>query len=292
VSAPATDGNCPICASGAWSLWARRGDYTLRRCGGCALIQTLPIPSATELEALYGAQTYYAGAEAHRERSESDAKRRLQAVERWQRPGRLLEVGSGHGEFVAAALRTGWQVTAIEPSPSLAMALRARSGAKVIEAPLEEVSPGEPFDAVVAWEVVEHSPEPAAFLQALARHVRSDGLLGISTPNLNGWLGHVLGPRHPMVTPPEHLHYLERRTVRRWAERNGWVVRSLTSSSNLRTREMRRGLYRYVLHRDVEGEPGMVSRGLLAPLTIASKVADRLRWGTQIECILSRQVQN
>jgi 2-polyprenyl-3-methyl-5-hydroxy-6-metoxy-1,4-benzoquinol methylase len=254
------------------------------------LVQTLPIPSAEELAAVYGAQTYYAAASRHRERNDSDATRRLHAVEQWQRPGRLLEVGSGHGEFVTAAIRAGWRVTAIEPSPALASALRSLSGLRVIEAPLEGIDPGEPFDAVVAWEVVEHSPAPASFLQTLARHVRPGGVLGISTPNLNGWLGHVLGPRHPMVTPPEHLHYLESRTVRRWAERNGWVVRRLTSSSNLRTRELRRGLYRYVLHRSVDSEPGIVSRSLLAPLTIASKVADHLRWGTQIECILTRTV--
>jgi 2-polyprenyl-3-methyl-5-hydroxy-6-metoxy-1,4-benzoquinol methylase len=260
----------------------------LRRCGDCALIQTLPIPSAADLAALYGAQTYYAAASRHRERGESDAVRRLRGVERWQRPGRLLEVGSGHGEFAAAAMRAGWRVTAIEPSPALAAALRSRAGLRVIEASLEDVNPEEPFDAVVAWEVVEHSPAPASFLRTLAQHVRPGGALGISTPNLSGWLGRLLGARHPMVTPPEHIHYLEGRTVRRWAERNGWVVRRITSSSNLRTRELRRGFYRYALHRQVDSEPGVVSRSVLAPLTVASKVADRLRLGTQIECILTR----
>jgi SAM-dependent methyltransferase len=263
----------------------------LRRCGHCALIQTLPIPSPAELAALYGAHTYYAAASWHRERGEADATRRLRAVEKWQRPGRLLEVGSGHGEFAAAAMRAGWRVTAIEPSPALAAALRSRSGLTVIEAPLEDVSFAEPFDAVVAWEVVEHSPSPASFLRTLAQHVRSAGVLCISTPNLGGWLGHLLGSRHPMVTPPEHIHYLEGRTVRCWAERNGWVVRRLTSSSNLRTRELRRGFYRYLLHRQVESEPGIVSRSLFAPLTVASRAADRLRWGTQIECILTRAAQ-
>ena len=48
-------------------------------------------------------------------------------------PGAMLEIGPGHGSFAAAAIAAGWGYRALEASPALAEALRAR-GIDVVDA--------------------------------------------------------------------------------------------------------------------------------------------------------------
>jgi SAM-dependent methyltransferase len=288
MRASVTGGSCPICGGTAWRDWGTRGDYGFIRCAGCALVVTDPLPAGEQLQALYADQGYYAGAARFPERNLRDARRRLALVERFYRAGRLLEVGPGRGEFARVALAAGWTVTAIESAPALAARLHGIPGLRIVACPIESAGIVDVFDAVVAWEVVEHSLDAAGFLDALAARVRPGGLLALSTPNMAGWLARALGVRHPMVTPPEHLHYFQPRTVRHWAQRHGFSVRRRSSSSNLGARELRRGFYRYLLGIEAAGAPSTLTRLALSPLVVASGVADRLGLGTQLECVLER----
>jgi 2-polyprenyl-3-methyl-5-hydroxy-6-metoxy-1,4-benzoquinol methylase len=129
--------------------------------------------------------------------------------------GRLLDVGSGDGAFVAAATQRGWRAEGLEPDPAAVAGARAL-GREVEQGTLKELAerkPGERYDAITLSHVVEHMHDPEGELAAAFALLRPGGLLWIATPNLESlghrrfgadWLG-LDPPRHLVIFTPESL---------------------------------------------------------------------------------------
>ncbi len=99
---------------------------------------------------------------------------------------RVLEIGSGYGALRTALAAHFQRVLAIDVAPALELARgedpsRVSAVAADLDAPLP-IGSGT-FDAVVALEVIEHVVDPAALLAELARILRPDGRLLLSTVN-------------------------------------------------------------------------------------------------------------
>ncbi len=87
-------------------------------------------------------------------------------------PASCFEAGSGNGSLLLA-LREYWKGTAlagVEPAPGAAAAAR-RAGLDVTTGFLEEADARQPRAALaLSINVIEHTPDPRAFLRALASH--------------------------------------------------------------------------------------------------------------------------
>jgi SAM-dependent methyltransferase len=117
---------------------------------------------------------------------------------------RVLEVGAGRGEFIAR-LNTGAGVRAegIDLNPR-AVAEAQRQGLPVTADDVHRLAAERPgqYDAVCAFQVLEHLPDTADFLDALLRLLRPGGRLILSVPNQRSRLA---DPASPMDRPPHHM---------------------------------------------------------------------------------------
>jgi 2-polyprenyl-6-hydroxyphenyl methylase/3-demethylubiquinone-9 3-methyltransferase len=100
----------------------------------------------------------------------------------------LLDIGCGGGLIAEPMARMGFAVTAIDADAEAIGVARAHAAASGLEidyraATAEELPPDPCFDAVLALEIIEHVPDPAAFLAAAARRVRPGGVLVVATIN-------------------------------------------------------------------------------------------------------------
>lgn len=98
-----------------------------------------------------------------------------------------LDIGCGAGLLAEPLARLGAAVTGIDAAPeniAVARAHAAQSGLSIDyrAGSLDQID-GERFDLVTALEVIEHVPDPAAFVAGLARALADGGLLVLSTPN-------------------------------------------------------------------------------------------------------------
>jgi SAM-dependent methyltransferase/glycosyltransferase involved in cell wall biosynthesis len=133
------------------------------------------------------------------------------------RPPTFLDVGCGFGFSVDMARLLGWDVTGLEPSPEGAAGCELL-GLPIARAYLEAAElPTTGFDLILASEVLEHVPDPVAFLRALAARIREEGVILLTTPNagaytrLNEKEDDGLGPgQHLFVVFPEALEQLAR----------------------------------------------------------------------------------
>ena len=98
-----------------------------------------------------------------------------------------LDVGCGAGLLCEPLARMGAAVTGVDAAPENIEAAKAHAGQSGLAinyraGELAEQGLGQ-FDVVTSMEVIEHVTDPAAFIAELARHLKPDGLLLLSTPN-------------------------------------------------------------------------------------------------------------
>lgn len=102
---------------------------------------------------------------------------------------RFLDVGCGGGLVSEPLARLGAAVTGIEPAEDNIAAARAHAAEGGLDIDYRAVraedlvEEGATFDAVVCLEVIEHVPDPHAFVSILARLTRPGGLVLLSTLN-------------------------------------------------------------------------------------------------------------
>lgn len=107
-------------------------------------------------------------------------------VHRFLQSGCFADVGGGNG-FVAKRLQDeGLDVTLIEPGSDGARNARELRGIHHVECTTLDQSQGQ-FDAIGAFDVVEHIGDDASFVDEVARHLREDGLF-FSTVPVHPWL--------------------------------------------------------------------------------------------------------
>ena len=95
----------------------------------------------------------------------------------------VLELGFGNGKFMGFAASRGLNAVGIETDTTLLR--RARAGGYVAHASIADVPDVQLFDAIVAFDVLEHIPQHALIplFQAFASKLRADGAVLCRVPN-------------------------------------------------------------------------------------------------------------
>jgi len=100
---------------------------------------------------------------------------------------RLLDVGCGGGLAAEALSRHGFDVLGIDAAADVIEAARTHAGGAgptYRVAPAEDLlAEGRRFQIITALEVIEHVPDPAAFIRVLVRLLEPGGMLFLSTLN-------------------------------------------------------------------------------------------------------------
>jgi SAM-dependent methyltransferase len=133
---------------------------------------------------------------------------------------RLLEIGSGPGHFLDAVASRLEALEGIESNPVARETCR-RKGYKV-HGDLVECCPSRPFDAAMAFHVLEHVKDPLEFLRAVASKVRPGGIIALSLPNRAGPIRFIRPCAHDM--PPHHATRWRPKTLRALADKLGWEI--------------------------------------------------------------------
>ncbi|NTU78097.1 MAG: methyltransferase domain-containing protein [Chloroflexales bacterium] len=115
---------------------------------------------------------------------------------------RLLDLGAGMGGFAVAAALAGARVSACEYNPAYCRIIGLRAARHGLPLPVFNAAgealpfPDAAFDAVTAWDVLEHVQDPARMLRELARVLRPGGHALITAINRRAWVDphyHIAG---------------------------------------------------------------------------------------------------
>ena len=196
----------------------------LVRCRSCGLQYVSPRPLASDIVDAYsgGDDPAYVSQVAARERTFADAVAHIETILPGR--GRILDVGTAAGAFLAAARGRGWQVEGCEPNAWLAEWGSRHYGIPIRTGELfdQSFAPGS-FDVVTLWDVIEHTPDPTRVIRTVRDLIRPGGLLVVNYPDIGSWIARALGRRWPFLSSV-HLYYFTRETMRSLLERHGFEV--------------------------------------------------------------------
>jgi SAM-dependent methyltransferase len=185
---------CALCGGSESQFLCQNDGLEVVRCTSCGLVFVNPQPTEDAVRQYYSDPDLARqdGWSAYFQHSAQQItqlwQERLGDLRRW-RDGvgvRLLDVGSGWGDFLHCAKPLGWKVAGFEFSPSMARFCEERYGITVQIGSLFETSfAGSSFDIVTMWHVLEHLRAPQAVLQRLHNLLVPGGILAVEVPNLN-----------------------------------------------------------------------------------------------------------
>jgi 2-polyprenyl-6-hydroxyphenyl methylase / 3-demethylubiquinone-9 3-methyltransferase len=128
---------------------------------------------------------------------------------------RALDVGCGGGLLAEALVGRGARVTGIDMAPAMIEVARLHALDSGTEVQYELVSAADfaathagGFDVVTCMELIEHVPDPAALVRALAQALRPGGMLFVSTinRNLRAFLLAIVGAEYLLRLIPPGTH--------------------------------------------------------------------------------------
>ena len=231
---------CPACGSDEEIDRVIKDGAIFHRCAVCGMLYLAPRPSKehykcflreSSVSQVFDAHIFPATSESRRECIYKPRLKFILNLLRKHAPDfvsadeHYVEVGAGAGAF--AELVRDESVfaseTVIEPGPRKADVCRSK-GLRTISCMTEDTIPFErQAGLVAAFECLEHTSDPEAFIRSTSCFVRQDGILCISCPNGRGLdvvelreYSTTLGWTHPNLFTPE--------SIRIFLERMGWTV--------------------------------------------------------------------
>lgn len=139
----------------------------------------------------------------------------------------VLDVGCGGGDFLAGIASEADRAIGVEWNPMAVTRARGR-GLDVREGDLSGYAAefDGAFDAVCAFHILEHLPEPAPFLGLLRRCLRPGGSLYLSVPNR---MRSGRASLEPLDCPPHHLTRWSPCSLERFVGGGGFRVAELAT---------------------------------------------------------------
>jgi SAM-dependent methyltransferase len=128
------------------------------------------------------------------------------------RPLRLLDIGSGWGDRLAAARWAGFEVVGVEPDPRRRRWMERRLGPLPVVESLAELD-AEPFDVVLFGGCVEEEDEGILLLDGLGSLLAEGGLLVLHVDLLDHPIHRMRGYDDPIWARPNRRIWFERRTL-------------------------------------------------------------------------------
>jgi 2-polyprenyl-3-methyl-5-hydroxy-6-metoxy-1,4-benzoquinol methylase len=184
------------------------------------LVYTHPQPDENSLPKYYESEDYISHTDGKRSVFEKAyhfvkgiaLKNKLDLINSLQdSKGKLLDIGSGTGEFLNVAKEDGWEIIGVEPS-SKAKAIAIKKGVSFIDNTnlLEEHS----FDVITMWHVLEHVPNIENQIKELKRLLKPNGTILIAVPNFNSFDAKYYGVFWAAYDVPRHLWHFSKTAIK------------------------------------------------------------------------------
>lgn len=220
---------CPVCSGREAKALGAKGGFDYLRCTGCGLVFSATLPTPEQYAASYGEYTAF-------ESTPFNVFRKtvklipLVLTGKMRSPGgrplKFLDIGSNTGYNTEAARRLGCEAHGLETNPgTIAMARRGYPRCTFHEETIEQLATrGLKFDVVYCSEVLEHVPDPQAFMGAIAAVSLPHTTLFLTTPDS----AHFKVPADVLawkeVIPVQHLRLYDRANLTRLLAAHGFRI--------------------------------------------------------------------
>lgn len=207
--------------------------YDVSECADCEIAMIHPLPSAAELTRLYSCGNYRT----------DEGKRfgplietlilfsrilKRRSINRFVKPGKILDIGCGRGLFLDVMRRGGWRAIGTELNKETASyAIKVYDLKILTGGVIQHQLPDEGLDAININQVLEHLKNPKEVIEECHRILRKDGLLVISVPDLRSPQFTLGKENWFLLDLPFHLFHFTEEGLGKLLEKNGFKVKEV-----------------------------------------------------------------
>ena len=224
---------CNLCGQDNFAVYLNgfpEEKRAILKCQNCGLLVTDPFPTREELVLAYQDE-FYGKKRSHRFGSLLEEAvylfrwARACRIKRLFNPGTVLDVGCGRGITLYFLKKWGWDCTGTQLSRNAAEYARRTFGLKILEKDLLETRFEEgSFDLVILAHVLEHVPDPLAYLREISRILTRKGVLILELPNAGNFLIDIFREKWFGWDLPRHLYHFTPGTITRMLSQAGVKV--------------------------------------------------------------------
>jgi SAM-dependent methyltransferase len=208
--------------------------FSVVRCRTCGLLRLDPQPDADALGRYYPGNYWFTPDESAAGKLEEWYRRLVlrdhvrfvrRALGESGARGPLLDGGCGGGLFLGMMRRRGFRVLGLDLSREAAAIAWRRQRAPAVCAALDAAPfPAASLAGLTLFHVLEHVPDPCAYLRAAHELLAPNGRLIVQVPNAASWQSRLLGRRWNGADVPRHLWDFRASDVASLMERCGFEV--------------------------------------------------------------------
>jgi len=129
----------------------------------------------------------------------------------------LLDIGAGTGDFLASALKAGFDVVGVEPNAK-ARKFAADKGV-ILESEMENLK-GKQFQVITLWHVLEHLPNLEEQISTIVSLLKTDGTLIIAVPNFKSFDAKHYKSHWAGYDVPRHLWHFSKTAITKLFEKH------------------------------------------------------------------------
>tara|TARA_R110002072_G_scaffold235697_4_gene393371 strand:+ start:6089 stop:6934 length:846 start_codon:yes stop_codon:yes gene_type:complete len=190
------------------------------------ILQTIPVPSLIKISEYYKSENYISHTDTKKSFTDKvyhfikniALKQKVSLISKINKgSGKLLDIGSGTGDFLATAKQKNWAVFGVEPNPD-AITLSEKKGIGVSK-DLKDIIETD-FDVITLWHVLEHVPDVEDYICEISKRLKASGTLIVAVPNFKSKDAQHYKQFWAAYDVPRHLWHFSKTGIQRLFSKN------------------------------------------------------------------------
>lgn len=199
--------------------------FNLFQCRQCGLVYVNPRPAREEIGKFYPRDYYGKQGLMGNVLAKLLQYTKIQKIVSFKNKGRILDVGCGDGGFLLHFKERGWEVYGVDISEASYKLASEKIRWGIFNCELEDCHfPDRYFDVITLNHVLEHMLDPSGELREVHRILKDDGILLISTPNIDSLQFKICKERWLGLDLPRHIYHYSPGTITAILEKSGFNI--------------------------------------------------------------------
>lgn len=233
---------CPLCGSPKIKNYlicqdhmASKESFAINQCNDCHFLFTNPRPDESGASAFYDSPDYISHGNSQASILSSlyktvrmyTLRRKVRLIEQnTSKHRRLLDVGSGTGDFLKVANCKGWQISGVEVNQAIRLQY-PEDFREHLYGSIFDIKEKEAFDAITLWHVLEHIYPLHKTLKKLRKLKAPKGRIFLAVPNHKSYDAQYYQEHWAGYDVPRHLYHFGRDTMKTLLEKNGLKIQKI-----------------------------------------------------------------
>ncbi len=221
---------CPACGSARSRLFLPCDGFQFVKCADCALVYQNPRPVFDDLRRRYG-EDYFSYELTNEAAFFTLMRLGLRDIDfpaltaGLPSPRTFLDIGCATGMLIESMKGEGWDARGVDVCRESAEYGMKNRGVPIFVGTLDEARfPDGTFNVVHFSHLIEHVPDPRAFLREVKRIIAPGGFAVITTPNVDGFQARLFRQAWRSAIA-DHTLLFSKKTLRRMLTEEGFDVR-------------------------------------------------------------------